>query len=161
MLCHVILFDRLSSFDIFVYLNALNHEIISIFYKTILVIKYQTQGQAKRLLQKKYSPQNMVESLKRVRRLVNNLYKPTDSKWLILVTKKTTNTKEEEQRFLSSMVFSVYEVFRITYITNQLCNWKVMQTTLLTLTDMQERTLCSQGTWTPNVFLECYCFKDL
>lgn len=60
---------------------------------------------------KKYCPQNMVESLKRVRRLVNNLYKPTDSKWLILVTKKTTNTKEEEQRFLSSMVFSVYEVF--------------------------------------------------
>ena len=110
---------------------------------------------------KKYCPQNMVESLKRVRRLVNNLYKPTDSKWLILVTKKTTNTKEEEQRFLSSMVFSVYEVFRITYITNQLCNWKVMQTTLLTLTDMQERTLCLQGTWTPNVFLECYCFKDL
>lgn len=160
MLCHVILFDRLSSFDILVYLNALNHEIISTFYKTILVIKYQTQGQAKRLLQK-YCPQNMVESLKRVRRLVNNLYKPTDSKWLILVTKKTTNTKEEEQRFLSSMVFSVYEVFRITYITNQLCNWKVMQTTLLTLTDMQERTLCSQGIWTPNVFLECYCFKDL
>lgn len=64
---------------------------------------------------KKYCPQNMVESLKRVRRLVNSLYKPTDSKWLILVTKKTTNTKEEEQRFLSSMVFSVYEVFRIIY----------------------------------------------
>lgn len=80
MLCNVILFDRLSSFNTFVYLNALNREIISIFYKTILVIKYQTQGQAKRLLQKKYSPQNMVESLKRVRRLVNNLYKPTDLK---------------------------------------------------------------------------------
>ena len=31
------------------------------------------------------------------------------------------NTKEEEQRFLSSVVFSVYEVVRITYITNQLC----------------------------------------
>ena len=53
MLCRVILFDRLSSLDIFVYLNDLNHEIIRIFYKIILVIKYQTQGQAKRLLQKK------------------------------------------------------------------------------------------------------------
>lgn len=61
MLCRVILFDRLSSLDIFVYLNDLNHEIIRNFYKTILVIKYQTQGQAKRLLQKKYYPQNMVE----------------------------------------------------------------------------------------------------
>lgn len=53
MLCRVILFDRLSSLDIFVYLNDLNHEIIRIFYKTVLVIKYETQGQAKRLLQKK------------------------------------------------------------------------------------------------------------